>query len=252
MHNMLKKIIAQKAREITHLEWVEVNRVPKDFQSVLAQPGLSFIAEVKRRSPSKGHMAEIKDPLALVKQYVDSGADAISVLTDQEFFGGSLQDCEQVVANLSGSSVCVLRKDFLLDKRQIPQSINAGADVILLIVAVLQEQTEAMLAYAKACGVAAIVEVHTEAELAVALAAGAEIIGINNRDLDTFETDINNCLHLIKQIPDSVLTIAESALHSEDDIRQVVAAGFDAVLIGEALVKADDPGKKLQTLKAVT
>jgi indole-3-glycerol phosphate synthase len=248
---MLKKIMAQKEQEISQLKYVAINRMPKDFKSVLTKKGLSFITEVKRRSPSKGHMADIKDPLQLVAQYVEAGAEAISVLTDQEFFGGSLEDCEQVAADLADSPVCVLRKDFIIDERQIVQSINAGADAVLLIVAVLQDKTKQLLDYANECGVAAIVEVHTEAELQLALQAGAVIIGINNRDLDTFETDIENCLQLIKQIPDSVATIAESALQTADDISRVKAAGFDAVLIGEALVKADDPGKKLQALKAV-
>lgn len=255
MHDMLKKIIAQKEREVAVLKQqseIVITRKPKDFKKILAKPDLSFITEIKRRSPSKGSLAEIKDPAVLLEQYVDGGADAISVLTDEQFFGGSLADCETVAAKLVNSSVCVLRKDFLIDEKQIAQSIEAGADIILLIVAVLGEKTKAMLDCARMHNVSAIVEVHTTSELELAVKAGAEIIGINNRNLDTFEVDIENCLQLIKRIPDGVFKIAESAIYTEDDISRIKQAGFDAVLIGEALVTAEDPCQKLQILKAVS
>ena len=252
MHTMLKKIVAQKEIEVKELKLVQTNRVAKDFKALISADGLSFIAEIKRRSPSKGKLAEIKDPAALLNNYIMGGADAISVLTDEVFFGGSLADCETVAAKLADSPTCVLRKDFIIDSRQIDQSIAIGADVILLIVAVLGDRTKTLLDYSKSRNVAAIVEVHTESELHVAIDAGAEIIGVNNRDLDTFEVDIENCLRLVKLIPNGVLKIAESAIYTENDIRQIKQAGFDAVLIGEALVTAENPAEKLKKLRAAS
>lgn len=252
MHDVLKKIITQKEKELRLLKPVSNTRQPKDFKACISKSGLSFIAEIKRQSPSKGKMAAIPDPDVLLQQYVHGGADAISVLTDEVFFGGHLNDCVAVAESLQGSPVCVLRKDFLLNEIQIDQSIEAGADVVLLIVAVLQDKTKALLDYAKKRGVSAIVEVHTEAELHLAVEAGAEIIGINNRNLDTFEVNIENCLSLVSLLPDSVLKIAESAIRTQEDIYRIKQAGFDAVLIGEALVTSNNPSESLQRLRAVS
>lgn len=256
MHNMLKQIIAAKEIEVAQLATQSVDIVtaaklhkPKDFKKMLSNPGLSFICEIKRKSPSKGVLSSIVNLAELLGDYVEGGTDAVSVLTDSEFFGGSIDDCMQVSEYLAATNICVLRKDFIISEIQILQALASGADAILLIAAVLGSDMNRLLKFAKKHGIAAIVEVHTVAELQAALTIGAEIIGINNRNLDTFATDINNCLELISLVPDYIITIAESAIYSAADIKKITAAGFDAVLIGEALVTAASPKNKLIELK---
>jgi indole-3-glycerol phosphate synthase len=248
---MLKKIIAEKEKEIQNLVETELSRRPKDFRACLSKPGLSFIAEIKRSSPSKGELSPILNPIHLLEQYLAGGADAVSVLTDETFFGGRLSDCEKISTYLDKSPVCVLRKDFIIDERQISESINAGADVILLIAAILGDKIEFFLKKANEYGISAIVEVHSDNELDLALKFGSDIIGVNNRNLDTFETDLKTSLRLIQRIPDTVLTIAESAIHQEEDIRRLKEAGFNGVLIGEALVTSKNPAAKLKKWKSV-
>lgn len=252
MHNILQQIIQAKQAEVEALQQqpdLSLNqREIKSFKLALAQDGLSIIGEIKRKSPSKGFLANIPEPLALVEQYLQGNVAAISVLTDEKYFAGSLTDLEQVSSRLQSSNIPVLRKDFILEPIQILESIKHGADAVLLIVAVLEEKTQDLLYYAKSLGIDAIVEVHNKAELDYAIAIGAQIIGINNRDLTTFAEDLNVCLGLIEYIPAGIHTIAESAIKSVDDIQRVQAAGFDAALIGEALVKSADVVQTLHSM----
>jgi indole-3-glycerol phosphate synthase len=219
----------------------------RDFASALTAPGLSVIGEIKRRSPSAGVIAADLRPETQAAAYVGGGAAAISVLTEPEFFGGSLEDLQAVRAAVSAP---VLRKDFVLEASQVWEARAAGADAVLLIVAALAApQLEELLAVAAAAGVAALVEVHTEAEAAAALAAGAEVIGVNNRDLTTFVTDLAVAERLAAQLPPGVVRVAESGVSDADGSRRMAAAGYDAILVGEALVRAPDPAALVHVLR---
>lgn len=211
------------------------------FKQALQKSQLAVIAEIKRKSPSKGALAQIMDPIALAQTYIDGGAAAISILTDEKFFNGKLSDLQAVSAACSQTPVPLLRKDFIVDASQIAEAVFAGADAILAIVAVLGNKTQSILSAAQKMNIEVLVEVHNLDELMLALDSGAEMIGINNRDLTTFEIDVNCASDLIAHIPESIVCVAESGVHSPILARQYRQAGFDAVLIGEALVKSDSP-----------
>jgi indole-3-glycerol phosphate synthase len=259
MSNLLNRIVEQKKIEIAHLQsyYSNINLLenrpekpnPKCFKLALLKNELSFIGEIKRRSPSKGQLATIQDPLVLLKKYLIGSIDAVSVLTDTHFFGGSLLDLNTISNHLKNTSVPVLRKDFILDEIQILESLLQGADAILLIVSILKEKTKPLLNYAKQLGLDAIVEIHHESELDFALDAGAEIIGINNRNLETFEENIAQSLSLASKIPQNILKISESGIKTPDDICLIHHAGFNGVLIGESLVRSPDPTALLKTLR---
>jgi len=222
---------------------------PRDFERALtpAAGRARLIAEVKRASPSRGVLKADLDPVALAATYARQGADAISVLTDAKYFGGSLDDLAAVRAAVE---VPLLRKDFTLDDYQLWEARAAGADAVLLIVAILEPSALAELAAAaKGLGLAALVECHTAAELDVALTLGARLIGINNRDLATFETRLDTTLSLLPQIPPGPIVVSESGFFTGDDVRRVVDAGAHAVLVGEGLVKASDVGAKIRELR---
>jgi indole-3-glycerol phosphate synthase len=192
-------------------------------------------------------MAGDLDPVALASTYARHGADAISVLTDARYFKGSLDDLRHVRAAVD---VPLLRKDFTIDEYQLWEARAAGADAVLLIVSILEPTLlRDLAAAAKGLGLAALVECHTEGELETALAAGSRLIGINNRDLGTFETRIETTLALLPQIPPGPIVVSESGFFSAPDVRRVVAAGAHAVLVGEGLVRAPDVAAKLRELK---
>lgn len=258
MTNRLAPIINQKKIEIESLRKIIENdachpinqvmlgKVRRDStrnfkESIKRKP--SVIAEIKRRSPSKGMLAAITNPQELAHNYINGNASALSVLTDKQFFGGSLDDLKNI-ANIS--SIPILRKDFILDPIQIAESINAGADAILAIVSILNNKTKLIIDSAAQFGIDVIVEVHNKTELDLALSAGATIIGVNNRNLNTFDIDLENSLKLIQQIPNDVIKIAESGIHNPVVARQYYEHGFDAVLIGEALVTSPDPENFIQ------
>lgn len=232
MNSHLVEIIARKKKEVEKL----CHR--PSFKDALTAPGLSVIAEIKRKSPSKGHISEIRDPVALAQSYQAGSASAISVLTDKEGFGGSLHDLSAVSA--ACPNMPVLRKDFIVHPLQLIESMRAGADAVLLIVAVLQQQTADFIKEAKRLHLDVLVEVHTEAELEIALNAEADIIGINNRNLNTFEVDLKTAEHLVKNIPAGIIKVAESGIKRPEDTRLMHELGFDAVLIGEALVQCNE------------
>ena len=221
---------------------------PRDFEGALRPvPGaVALIAEVKRASPSRGVLAADVDPAALARAYAAAGAAAVSVVTDAKYFRGSLDDLRAVRAAVGAP---LLRKDFTLEEYQLWESRAAGADAVLLIVAILPPPLlRDLLAAAKGLGLAALVECHTAAELDAALAAGSRVVGINNRDLTTFETRLETTLELAPLIPPGPIVVSESGFFTAADVRRVVAAGVHAVLVGEGLVRAPDVAAKVREL----
>lgn len=206
-----------------------------------------MIAEIKRRSPSKGDLAPGLDPAALAATYEAGGAAALSVLTDKKFFGGSPED---LAAARAAVSLPVLRKDFTVSEADVCDARLMGADAVLLIVAALDDDELARLhALAIAVGLDALVEVHDEDEAARAMAVGARLIGVNQRDLETFEVDAARALQVARALPDGVVRIAESGISGAADAARLAGAGYHAVLVGESLVTADDPGAAVGALR---
>jgi indole-3-glycerol phosphate synthase len=219
------------------------------FEAALAAPGLSFICEVKKASPSKGVIAEHFPYLDIARDYADAGAAAISVLTEPDFFQGNndyLRDIARAVP------LPTLRKDFIIDEYQVYEARTLGAAAILLICALLDTATLARyIGIADALGLACLVETHNEAEVASALAAGARIIGVNNRDLQTFHVDIGTTARLRRLIPAGKLVVSESGIQTPQDIAALLAQGVDAALIGEAMMRAADKKQYLAELRGV-
>lgn len=217
---------------------------PRDFLAALHRDTVALIAEIKKASPSKGVLIEDFDPVALGRLYAENGAAAVSVLTDKAFFQGDLKylyDVREVV------DIPVLCKDFIIDPYQVYAARAAGADAVLLIVAALDDtQLEELQALTQALGMTALVEVHDEPELERALKQGAILIGVNNRDLRTFEVDLDLTSRLAAHIPDGVTLVAESGIASEQDVYQMGQIGAHAVLVGEALVKSNDIGESVR------
>jgi indole-3-glycerol phosphate synthase len=212
---------------------------PRDPMPHLRAPGSSVIAEVKRRSPSKGDLADIADPAALATQYAAGGAAAISVLTEQRRFGGSLDDLRAVRAAVDTP---ILRKDFIVASYQLVEARAAGADLALLIVAALDDDLlRRLYDEARELGLTVLVEVHDEPETERAVALGAELIGVNARNLKTLAVDNDTFGRLAPLVPDDRVKVAESGIFGPDDVAQFVAEGARGVLVGEALVKDGDP-----------
>jgi indole-3-glycerol phosphate synthase len=212
---------------------------PLDAEAALRRPGLSLIAEVKRSSPSKGPLSDIPDPAALASAYAAGGASAISVLTEARRFGGSLADLDAVRAAVS---VPVLRKDFVVTDYQVWEARAHGADLVLLIVAALDDATLArLLSLVGELGMTALVEVHDEDETQRALDAGASVIGVNARNLKTLEVHADTFSRLRPLLPAGVVTVAESGISGPADAAAYTAQGADVVLVGEALVRTGDP-----------
>jgi len=217
------------------------------FPAALTGEHLAVIAEVKRRSPSRGVLAEDLDPAAQAARYASGGAACISVLTEPDFFSGSNSD---LIAVRAACRLPVLRKDFTLDPRQIWEARAIGADAILLIVAALDDSTLRRLHDTSLeAGVAALVEVHTAAEAERALALEATLVGVNNRNLETFVVDLATSEHLADLLEGVPVKVAESGIHRPQDAARMQAAGFDAVLVGEALVTALDPSALIAELR---
>ncbi len=221
----------------------------RPFAEAIARAGrVNVIAEHKRRSPSRGAIREDLLPADVARRYAAAGAVAISVLTDEPFFGGRMAHLEEVRA---AAPVPVLRKDFVLDPWQVWEARAAGADAVLLIVAALTDsELGGLLAVAREAGMGALVEVHDRRELDRALAAGTRIVGVNNRDLKTLAVSLDTALALAPAIPDDVVAVAESGIRTGADLRRLQGAGFDAFLVGEHLMSAPDPGEALRDLIA--
>ncbi|HEU0166524.1 MAG TPA: indole-3-glycerol phosphate synthase TrpC [Chloroflexota bacterium] len=215
-----------------------------DFHAALAKPVLSVIAEVKRRSPGAGAINEAVDPVAQAQTYEQAGASAISVLTDQRYFGGANADLQAI---RQAVDLPMLRKDFTVDEYQVWEARAIGADAVLLIVGALEDrQLGEYQQLAHELGMAALVEVHNQRELDRALAADPRIIGINNRDLTTMTVDIQTTLKLRSRVPQGVTLASESGIRTPEHVRTVSEAGVDAILVGEALMASGDPAQLLQ------
>ena len=259
MVTILERIVADKRDEVatrrratprTELERrCEVLPPARDFEAALRPTGdpVALIAEVKKASPSRGVLAEDLDPVALAEAYGRHGVHAISVLTVEKYFKGHLDLLAAIRARVT---VPLLRKDFTIDEWQLWESRAAGADAVLLIVSILDGPLLGdLLAAAKGLGLAALVECHTAAEVDRALGVGCRILGINNRDLATFETRIETTLELLPLIPPGPLVVSESGFFTGTQVRRVVEAGAGAVLVGEGLVRADDVAAKVRELR---
>lgn len=253
---VLDKILEHKVEEIAarkastpmqhFIEAVELVTPPRDMVGALHRDTVALIAEVKHASPSKGVLVLNFDPVKLAKSYARNGAAAISVLTDEQFFQGHL---DHLTAVHNSVDVPLLRKDFVIDPYQVYEGRAAGADAILLIVAALADgQLADLHALTLELGMSALVEVHNEAELERALRIEPRLVGINNRDLKTFNVDLNTTAQLAKQVPDGVTLVAESGIHSGEDVTRMGNMGAHAILVGEALVQAHITGKKVKEL----
>lgn len=218
----------------------------RDFRGALRSSRPAIISEIKKASPSKGLLTAGFDPASIARQYASGGAAALSVLTDEKFFQGSMADLEAARAAVS---IPVLRKDFTLDELDIIEASAHGADAILLIAALLDERELRNLREAAARHrMAALVEVHEESELEAAIASGAEIIGVNNRNLHTFEVTVETSLRLAEKIPEGAVKVAESGIDSRETVVRLQEAGFDAFLVGEHLMRAGDPEAAVKEL----
>jgi len=219
---------------------------PRNFRKAISDPECSIIAEVKRTSPSKGRIREDFDPLKIASIYEANGAAAISVLTDKEFFEGGNSYLSQIKEAVS---LPLLRKEFIIDPYQIYETRIIGGDAVLLIASLLEEKTlRQFINLAESIGLSPLVEIHSREELDKALAAGAEIIGINNRNLETFSTDLRTSMELVSSIPENKIMISESGVSTREDIEALMQKGIHTFLVGEALIKAPDIGKKLMKL----
>lgn len=230
---------------------VSVVPPPLDFFAALKKPGVSLIAECKKASPSKGLMVPNYDPIRLAKTYAKAGASAISVLTDGRHFQGSLADLRDVKEAVSSlqSPIPVLRKDFIFHPYQVYEARAAGADALLLIAAVLSDGDLAkLLKLTHKLGMNALIEVHTEEELARVLPLQPRIVGVNNRNLQTFEVDFANTARLREKIPAEIVVVGESGLKTAVDVQTMAHIGVDAILVGETLVKSKDVYKKTAEL----
>ncbi len=257
--SLLEEIMAHKRQEVAERKTVQPpegvrqladNRPPAlDFVGALRnapnQPAL--IAEVKRASPSRGVLRADLDPRQIAEIYSENGASAISVLTDQRYFQGQLDDLRSIGDQIE--CIPLLRKDFICDPYQVYEARAAGAAAVLLIVAALSQETLSSL-YKRIhqCGMAALVEVHNEEELERALALSPELIGINNRDLHDFTISLETTVRLRALIPEEICVVAESGIHTPEDVARVTAAGANAILVGESLVRADDIGAQVRML----
>jgi len=218
----------------------------RPFTSSLRQDGIGVIAEIKRRSPSKGIIREQFDPLSIARNYEANGARAISILTEQDFFDGSLDILREVSANVR---VPLLRKDFIFDEYQILEAADAGADAVLLIVAMLESsQIDELLCSTRELGMDVLVEVHDAYEIDTALRHDVQLLGVNNRNLRTFVTDISTSIDLARLLPPSITLVSESGIRTRADIERLSDAGYHAVLVGEELMRAADEGAALYEL----
>jgi indole-3-glycerol phosphate synthase len=244
-------IEARRTADLRELERQAQQHTPRGFRRALEQKssqGVAIIAELKKASPSRGLIRADFDPATLARELEDAGAAALSVLTDEEFFQGSLANLR--LASTSTKLPC-LRKDFIVDEFQLLEARAYGADAVLLIVAALsQAELVGLLMQSREYELDVLCEAHDQGELQRALDAGCNLIGVNNRDLRTFQVDAETAIRLAGSIPKSVLRVAESGIHTGADIARLRAAGYHAFLIGESLMKATSPGEALRTLLA--
>lgn len=241
---------SKKQRPAEHIKALAEAMDPETgfpFEKALAEKRISFICEVKKASPSKGIIAEDFDYLSIAREYSDAGADAISVLTEPDYFMGDIRYLQEIHENVE---VPLLRKDFVIDEYMIYEAKVAGASVVLLICALLgEEQLKRYISLCDSLGLSALVEAHDEEEIRQAVGAGARVIGVNNRNLKDFTVDIHNGIRLRKNVPEQILFVAESGITSREDIEELEKGNVNAVLIGETLMRSPDKKKMLKKLK---
>ncbi len=255
---ILDKIVETKKAEVAKLKKLATRAdfekkisalgACRDFKKAISSGPCNIIAEVKCASPSRGRFVADFDYPRIAQIYEREGASALSVLTDEKYFCGHKKYLTEIKQKVS---LPVLRKDFIVDPIQLYETRAIGADAVLLIVRVLGDKLQEFISLAGNLGLAALVEVHTEGELKVALNAGAEIIGINNRNLDSFVTDINVSCELKELIPEDKIVVSESGIHTRDDIELLMKSGIKCFLIGEALITAADTAEKLRELRGL-
>lgn len=257
--NILARIVERKRDAIAHrkrvlpevaLKLAVEKKAPpvRDFAAALSRPGLNVIAELKKASPSRGILRADYDPAALALGLEAAGAAALSVLSEEEFFQGSLADLKDVSR---ATKIPVLRKDFIVDPWQVWEARAAGADAFLLIVAILDDEAlRRLLELGRELKMEALVEVHSREEMSRAAGAGARIIGVNNRDLQTFEVNLKTSLELVEMIPETCIAVSESGIRAQADLERLHAAGFDAFLVGEHLMTMPEPATGLRELLA--
>ncbi|MGA8037919.1 MAG: indole-3-glycerol phosphate synthase TrpC [Candidatus Acidiferrales bacterium] len=255
--NILQTIVEARRKSVQHRQNVLPQAAlriavekkapkPRGFTEALSKPGINVISELKRASPSLGIIRQEYDPISLAGSLERAGAAALSVLTEEDFFHGSLTDLKSASR---ATNIPILRKDFIIDPWQVWETRAAGADAFLLIAAVLHDQTlQELIVLGRSLEIEPLVEVHSREELCRALDAGARIIGVNNRDLRDFSVHLEISLELIEQIPDECVAVSESGLRSQADLARLRAAGFDSFLIGEHLMTSQDPGAALKSL----
>jgi len=250
MHHLLEQILKEKQNEVAELKKVlpldEVHDLPplRDFKAAISAPTrINLIAEIKFASPSAGLIRAKSDPIFIGRIYEEAGAAAVSLLTDKRFFQG---DPAQLPRLKRAISLPILQKDFFIDEVQVRQAYFCGADAILLIARILsQQQLEELLSMCRELEIAPLTEVHDKEDLEKALACGAEIIGINNRDLNSFKVDIGTTFELAPLVPKNHILVSESGIGSGADILSLKATGIQAVLVGSALMKSNDPTSKI-------
>lgn len=253
--NVLARIVERRRESIAHRKRVlpdvalklavKKKAAPvRDFTGALTQAGLNVIAELKKASPSRGLLRTDYQPAKTALELEAGGAAALSVLTEEDFFQGSLGDLKEVS---KASKIPILRKDFILDPWQVWETRAANADAFLLIVAILDDDAlRALLTLGRELGMEALVEAHSRGEVNRAIDAGARIVGVNNRDLKTFEVKLETSLELVEMIPEECVAVSESGIHSHEDLQRLQKSGFDAFLIGEQLMTAKDAGTELR------
>ncbi len=247
--NILEKILNVKRQEIQQIEDMEFGEMVGQIRSLkdaLSKPGISVIAEIKMKSPSEGEIFPYADPAQIAKDYESAGAAAISVLTDQSFFGGSLDILKSV---RDAVSIPVIRKDFIIDQKQISETIHYNGDAFLLIADALdQDSLQQLMNIGKMAGLEFLVEYHAEKHAEFIFALNPEIVGINCRNLKTMATDITYFEKMISSLPSNSVKVAESGIHTSDDLKYVSDLGYDAALIGTSLMRTGNPGKALEEL----
>jgi indole-3-glycerol phosphate synthase len=253
---ILRKIVENKREELARqkeilpleeLRQMLADKPPtRDFEGALRSPGCAVIAEVKRSSPSKGRIREDFDPVGIAGIYEDHGASAISVLTERKFFEGNAAYVPQIRRAVG---MPLLRKDFIIDPYQVSETRVLGADALLLIARLLEAgELRDFIGLSSELGLDALVEVHDEADVEKAISSGARIVGINNRDLATFRTDLDVSIRLARRIPKGITLVSESGINSRGDVERLMSTGIHAVLVGESLMREKDIGKKLREL----
>jgi indole-3-glycerol phosphate synthase len=256
-NNILARIVERRREAVAHRKRVlpdvalkiaveKKSASVRDFAAALTRAGLNVIAELKKASPSRGLLRTDYQPAKIASQMEANGAAALSVLTEEDFFQGSLSDLKQVA---KATKIPILRKDFIVDPWQVWETRAANADAFLLIAAILDDDTlRELLALGRELGMEALVEAHSEDELHRAIGAGAKIIGVNNRDLKTFEVRIDTSLQLVESIPEECIAVSESGIRAHADLLRLRKAGFDAFLVGEHLMTMPDAGAGLANL----